>query len=312
MPWKDNYTTSDARSIADADLRWPGGAQCCMTITVDLSPPCTAAGITAADLRTPEAQFGMHRGLDNLLGVLDRHGLRATFATPAVIADIHAPRIQALAEAGHEIAAHGFRHEDVATLPREEEKARLDRTTRMIADAAGTRPVGWYALPRQGDKFAIGSVSGNTIDLLAEGGYSYFGNGLADDVPHWWVTDPVGPRALLALPYYYHFDDQYFLMFPAKGTGLEHADALARNWRAEFKAQYRRGRQFGMVVHPHAIGFAHRVRLLDDFLAEVARYPGVWTATGRACATHWRETFPAATHLRLEPSIWQDHAGSLS
>jgi peptidoglycan/xylan/chitin deacetylase (PgdA/CDA1 family) len=312
MPWKDGYTTSDERSIADAELRWPGGARCCVTVTVDLSPPCGAAGISAADLRTPEAHFGMHRGLDNLLRLLERHRLRATFATPAVIADIHAPRIRALADAGHEIAAHGYRREDVADLAREEEKARLDLTTRLIAEAAGTRPVGWFSLPRQGDKFAVGSVSGSTIDLLAEGGYRYFGNGLADDVPHWWVTDPAGPRAFLALPYYYHSDDQFFLMFPAKGTGLEHADVLARNWRAEFEAQYRRGRQFAMVLHPYAIGFAHRVRLLDEFLALAAGYPAIWNATGRDCAAHWAETYPTATHLRLEPSIWQDHPGSLS
>ena len=32
--------------------------------------------------------------------------------------------------------------------------------------------------------------------------------------------------------------DQFFLMFPRKGTGLEHPDALLRNWRGEFAAQY--------------------------------------------------------------------------
>ena len=52
------------------------------------------------------------------------------------------------------------------------------------------------------------------------------GNGLADDIPHYWVTDFASRRAILTLPYYYHFDDQFFLMFPRKGTGLEHPDAL--------------------------------------------------------------------------------------
>ena len=41
-------------------------------------------------------------------------------------------------------------------------------------------------------------------------------------------------------------------MFPRKGTGLEHPDTLLRNWRAEFDAQYKRGRYFHMTLHPAA------------------------------------------------------------
>jgi peptidoglycan/xylan/chitin deacetylase (PgdA/CDA1 family) len=312
MPWKAGYTISDERSLADAEVVWPEGARCCVTLTVDLSPPCGPAGIQPADLRTPDAHYGLHGGLDALLGVLRKHRLRATFAVPAVIADIHADRVRALAAEGHEIAAHGFRHEDVSGLDRAEEKARLDRTTAMIAAVTGRRPMGWYSLARPGDKFAGGAVSPHTMALLIEAGYAYMGNGLADDVPHWWVTDAAARQAILTLPYYYHFDDQFFLLFPAKGTGLEHADALFRNCRAEFEAQYRRGRQFSLVLHPHAIGFPHRLRMLDGFLAHLGSFPGVWAATGQECAAHWSARYPAATHLRLAPSIWQDHPDSLS
>jgi hypothetical protein len=127
----------------------------------------------------------------------------------------------------------------------------------VLADAAGRRPSGWFSLPRQGDAFAGGSVSPHTMDLLIEEGFAYFGNGLADDIPHWWVTDFAARRAMLALPYYYHFDDQFFCMFPAKGTGLDNPDALARNWRWEFEAQYRRGRHFHMTLHTQHIGWCH-------------------------------------------------------
>ena len=312
MPWKDGYTISDERGIRDADLRWPDNRRCCVSLVVDLSPPCGPEGIRAADLRTPEAHYGIHGGLDGLLGVLRRHRLRATFAVPAVIAEIHAAKVRALLDDGHEVAAHGFRHEDVSTLDRAEEKARLDRTTALLEGVTGKRPAGWFSLPRQGDKYAGGSISPDTMDLLIEAGYAYMGNGLADDVPHWWVTDFATRRAILTLPYYYHFDDQFFLLFPATGTGLEHPDALFRNWRAEFEAQYGRGRYFGLTLHPHAIGFPNRLQMLEEFLAHMGGFPALWNPTGAECARHWTETYPAATHLRLEPSIWQDHPGSLS
>jgi hypothetical protein len=111
------------------------------------------------------------------------------------------------------------------------------------------------------------------------------------------------------MPYYYHYDDQFFLLFPSKGTGLEHADSLFRNWRAEFDAQYRRGRHFHMTLHPYASGFGHRIRLLEAFLRYASGAAGVWNETASSVIRHWRKSEPEA---RVEPSIWRDHPGSLS
>ncbi len=46
-------------------------------------------------------------------------------------------------------------------------------------------------------------------DLMAEAGYAYLGNGLSDDIPHYWVSGFAARRSILTLPYYYHFDDQF-------------------------------------------------------------------------------------------------------
>ena len=312
MPWKQGYTISDERSLADSEVRWPDGARCCVTITVDLSVASGPEGVTAADLATPEALFGANQGLAALREVLRRHANAGNLRGPRGHR-AYPSRSGALAAAeGHEIAAHGFRHEDVSGLEREEERRRIARTTEILADVAGRKPVGWFSLPRQGDHYAFGAISPNTIDLLLEAGYVYLGNGLADDIPHYWVSDFESRRALLTLPYYYHFDDQFFLMFPRKGTGLEHPDALLRNWRGEFAAQYKRGRYFHMTLHPQHIGWSNRLQMLDEFLAELRNYPSLWNPTAAECAQYWLQTYPADTHLHLEPSIWQDHPGSLS
>jgi peptidoglycan-N-acetylglucosamine deacetylase len=194
-------------------------------------------------------------------------------------------------------------------LARDDEAARIALTTSVLAEITGRRPEGWFSLPRQGDRFAGGSISPHTMDLLLDAGYGYFGNGLADDVPHHWVTDAATRRSILTMPYYYHYDDQWFLLFPSKGTGLEHADSLFRNWRAEFDAQYRRGRHFHMTLHPYASGFGHRVRLLETFLQYASVAPGIWNATASEVIAHWRGIDPVP---RLEPSIWEDYPGSLS
>jgi peptidoglycan-N-acetylglucosamine deacetylase len=312
MPWKERYTISDEKSLADDEIRWPEGARCCVGVTVDLSVAAGPEGIRRADLETSEAYFAANEGLSGLLTILKRHDLHATFAVPAVIAHIYPERVHALITDGHEIAAHGFRHEDVSTLDRDEERARIARTTEILAEIAGRRPSGWFSLPRQGDRFAGGTISPNTMSLLIEAGYTYMGNGLADDIPHYWVTDFASRQAILTLPYYYHFDDQFFLMFPRKGTGLEHPDVLARNWKAEFDAQYKRGRHFHMTLHPQHLGWCNRLQLLDDFLGYLRSFPGLWNPTGVECARYWLQAYPASSYLRLEPSIWRDHPGSLS
>lgn len=147
MPWKDRYTISNERSIADRDVRWPNGLACSFTITVSLDPPCGPEGLTPADLKTPEAYYGMHGGLDALRAVLDKNGVRATVAVSAAVADIHPTILRSLAADGHEIAAHGYLREDVSTLDIADERERLKRTTDASvrrSDADRSAGIPWH------------------------------------------------------------------------------------------------------------------------------------------------------------------------
>jgi peptidoglycan/xylan/chitin deacetylase (PgdA/CDA1 family) len=190
MPWKQGYTISDEVGLRDDEVHWPSANQCCVTVTVDLSVARGPQGIRAVDLtRRPDAYFAAHDGLDQLLAVLRRFGIRATFAVPAIIAQLRTERLRALLADGHEIAGNGLRHEDISELSAAQEETRLRLATDILTRATGQRPAGWFCLPRQEDPFAGGTISPHTMDLLIDAGYEYMGNGLADDVPHYWVTD---------------------------------------------------------------------------------------------------------------------------
>ena len=312
MPWKHGYTISDEVGIKDAAIRWPDGKRMAAHIVVNLSLASGPAGITRADIESGPAAFAINEGLDLLLAALARQSFPVTVAVPAVMARALAPRLRAMRAAGHEIAALGVKHEDTSDFSRADEANVIRLATDVLADVVGERPVGWFTLPRQLDRYGVGTLSPSTIELLLDAGYTYFGNGLADDAPHYWVTDPTTRRAMLALPYYYHFDDQHFCMFPAKGTGLENSDMLIRNLRAELAAQWRRGRYFTMVLHPQHAGWCNRLGPIDAFLADMAKLSGLWMATGRDIARHWLKAHPPETNLALEPSIWKDYPGSLS
>jgi hypothetical protein len=151
-------------------------------------------------------------------------------------------------------------------------------------------------------------------DGMRLAGYDYFGNGLADDIPYHWVTDFAARRSLLAMPYYPHLDDQFFLMFPApgKGSGLERPAPLRTNWIGELDAARAFSRCLPITIPPHLVAWGGRLGLLEDVLARATTEPRAWNATSSGCARWFTAAYPAATSLRLESSIWTDHPGSLS
>lgn len=312
MPWKAGYTTSNERSLSDDDLRWPEGRRAAFSVIVDLDPICSPEGLKPESFQTPEAYFGMHDGLDAVRTTLDGHGVKATFVASAVTAVCFPQVLTSLARDGHEIATTGLARENTETLDPDEEGRRIALATAQMAEVLGAAPKGWFALPRAADRYAVGGISPAMAGLLKAAGYAYLGGGLADDIPYYHVIDADRGAALLALPYYYHYDDQFFLMFPARGTGLEHADVLGRNWTRQLKAQTARGRCTSIVVHPHLIGWGHRWRMFDDLIARAAETGGLWAATGADLASHWATEYPAGAILNLKPSIWQDYPDSLS
>ena len=68
-----------------------------------------------------------------LFDLFDRCGVRATFAVPAVVAEAYPDTVRAVVARGHEVAAHGLRHEDVSGLAAAEEAHRLRSTIDALA-----------------------------------------------------------------------------------------------------------------------------------------------------------------------------------
>ena len=61
--------------------------------------------------RLSQGQYGGRRGSPRILRILERHGVKATFFMPAVVAMINPSEPRAVVDAGHEIAIHSWIHE---------------------------------------------------------------------------------------------------------------------------------------------------------------------------------------------------------
>jgi polysaccharide deacetylase family protein (PEP-CTERM system associated) len=110
----------------------------------------------------------VERNTDHVLALFDRAGVKATFFTLGWVAARHPALIRRIAEAGHEIASHGWDHQRVFTMDEAGFRADLDRAHKAIEDAAGLSPAGYRA-----PSFSIDARTPWAHEVLAERGYAY-------------------------------------------------------------------------------------------------------------------------------------------
>jgi peptidoglycan/xylan/chitin deacetylase (PgdA/CDA1 family) len=104
------------------------------------------------------------RTLPRILALLVETGARATFFVEGLNAELYPDALREIADAGHEVAYHGWMHERWAGLDPEAERRSLERGVQAM-DALGLRPVGFRP--------PGGSLTPATPALLRDLGFTY-------------------------------------------------------------------------------------------------------------------------------------------
>ncbi|WP_129792843.1 XrtA system polysaccharide deacetylase [Sphingosinicella sp. CPCC 101087] len=110
----------------------------------------------------------VERNTDAVLDLFDRAGVKATFFTLGWVAARHPALVRRIAEAGHELASHGWDHRRVFTMDEAEFRADLARARAAIEDAGGAAVAGYRA-----PSFSIDARTPWAHPVLAEQGYAY-------------------------------------------------------------------------------------------------------------------------------------------
>ena len=104
-------------------------------MTVDVDPPFSSS-----------QNFVITEGVTSLLDLFDRHGVKATFFVPAIVAANFREIINEIPNRGHEIACHGLKHNPRETTLGVNKQIRIIKTaTRIIESVTGVRPIGFRA-----------------------------------------------------------------------------------------------------------------------------------------------------------------------
>ncbi|WP_198372650.1 XrtA system polysaccharide deacetylase [Roseomonas rosulenta] len=106
---------------------------------------------------------------DRILARLAEAGVRATFFTLGWVAERHPALVRRIAEAGHELASHGYGHELVHQIGQARFREDIRRAKVVLEDAGGVAVTGYRA-----PTFSVGpAITPWAHRVLAEEGYRY-------------------------------------------------------------------------------------------------------------------------------------------
>ncbi|MEO5931710.1 MAG: polysaccharide deacetylase family protein, partial [Candidatus Kapaibacterium sp.] len=107
-------------------------------------------------------------GTGIILRILAEHGIEATFFVLGWVAERWPDLIREIADAGHEIATHGYSHAMLTMMTPDQFRRDLERALKATEQAAGTTIRGFRA-PR----FSVTRDTRWAIDILREMGLCY-------------------------------------------------------------------------------------------------------------------------------------------
>ena len=188
--------------------------------------------------------------------------------------------VQAMQQAGWEIACHGLKWINYQFVDKDEERKHIQQAIQRHESITGERPLGWYT----------GRTSPNTRDLVqAEGGFAYDADSYADDLPYW-VYDY--DRPYLMVPYTLDSNDMRF----ATQQGFNSGDQFFSYLKDSFDMLYAEGetapKMLSIGLHCRLVGRPGRAAGLARFLDYVQGHKNVWIARRVDIAKHWHEKHP--------------------
>lgn len=248
---------------------WPNGAQCAVVVTVNYDGESVERAERERGAlwgRYSYGRYGTQTGLPRILELLDRHEVTATFFVPGWDVERDPDLVRDVRDRGHEIAGHGYLHEDFSQLSVAAQEEILTRSESAFEQVLGLRPAGWRA-PR-------GMMTADTRSILADRGYRYDSSYCDDDLPY--RVETAAGAKLIEIPVFETASDSHYY---AKRRA---PDVVIRAWKTEFISVYQVGGLFNLTIHPRGdvgSGRAVRLRAVDALLQTIKQYPRVWWTT---------------------------------
>lgn len=261
---------------------WPNGAKVACAITFDIDTD-SILHLEHRE-RAPDMMATMSWlkydlvAIPRILDMYRHHGIKQTFFYPAWCMERYPHLVEMILEGGHEIAAHGYLHENPNKLKPEEELYWFDRQVDVIKKMTGISPRGWRA--------PLYNYSKSSIDFMIDKGMIYDASLMGDDIPYVMQTDKgqiielPTQWAMDDWPHFTHAPDMHYMM-PIKSP-----DEAMNVFMAEFEAMRRHQGLWITVWHPFVSGRLARCERISEMIEYMQNTGDVWFATMEEIAKH--------------------------
>jgi putative urate catabolism protein len=284
------------------DPQWPGGAHVAVQFVLNYEEGgenCVLHGDAASEAFLSEIvgaaawpgqrhwnmesiyEYGARAGFWRLWRMFTARSVPITIYGVATALMRSPDQVEAMQQAGWEIASHGLKWVEHKDMPEDAERQSIREAIRIHAEVTGERPLGWYT----------GRCSMNTTRLvMEEGGFLYSSDDYSDDLPYW-LKKPDGGRHLI-IPYTLDANDMRFATPQGFNTGEQFYIYL----KDSFDYLYEEGKRgspkmMSVGLHCRLAGRPGRAQALARFIDYLRSHDKVWIPRRIDIARHWHANF---------------------
>lgn len=259
--------------MAQTISHWPGNKRLAVMATVMFevwsegkAPPYSPM-TTSLKPGTPDllgiswSQYGGKTGIWRFMRIFDDIDVKATVCLNAKGAEVFPEAVKELKKRGHEIAGHSYTQDLILPyLSLEQEKEVIQRCTRIIEEAVGVRPVGWFS--------PVAAPTVHTAELLAEAGFLWHGDYNDTDLPYAFET----AKGKLVAIAHSDFTDNRTLRSSPRDFYNVYKDTF------DYLHKHEAQSLINLTVHCHFGGRPLMSAMLHELLRYMKGFPDVWFA----------------------------------
>ncbi|MFC7704566.1 polysaccharide deacetylase [Plastorhodobacter daqingensis] len=254
--------------------------------------------------------FASEVGIPRLLRLFRKYDLRTSFFIPGHSLETFPDQMRMIVDAGHEVGAHGYLHENPVAMTPSQEEAVLVKSIELIEGLTGKAPRGYVA--------PWWEMSNVTASLLQKYGFRYdHSQGYRDFQPHyarvgdeWTTIDYSGPAEswmkplkhgheidLVEIAANWYVDDLPPMMFIKKSPnshGFVNPRDIEQMWRDQFDWVYREMEYgvFPITIHPDVSGRPQVLLMLERLIDYINGHEGVVWMPFEEMAEDFRARYP--------------------
>ncbi len=285
------------------------------SIGVDVDAVAGWLGSYGGEDSPSDIQRGMFSGevgTPRLLKLFDKYKLLTSWFIPGHSIETFSEQIRMVAQAGHEIGAHGYSHENPISMTAKQEEDVLVRCVDVIERVSGKKPRGYVApwwemsavtarlLLKYGFRYDHSQAYDDFTPFYARVGDTWTKIDYSQDAASWMKPLVRGHEIdLVEIGANWYLDDLPPMMFIKKSPnshGFVNPRDIEQMWRDEFDWVFREMDYavFALTIHPDVSGRPQVLLMLERLLDYINAHDGIKWQTMEQIAEDFRRRHPRA------------------